>query len=279
MKFVLIFATVVLPGSLAQFAVHLQESGEFKLEYMQYKDPVALPDKFSVCFRFQLGLERGPSNYIFSYSLPGNYDELNFYIRPETRTGSICLEDSCGEFSLTGDLRSGYSLICILVKDMYSQSTSVELFYDGKLAVSLIVNTIIPGGDEITQGILILGQEQDMHGGGFDIKQSFSGLISQFNIFNRIITELQIQAMQDCSNELSGELVSWDNFSWLIQGDINLYPIEDTSIYCRTSLLAELVSVPEPLDFSAADFTCNFLGGRIQAPGKELSLLRQFIDD
>ena len=29
-------------------------------------------------FRFQLGLERGPSNYIFSYSLPGNYDELNF---------------------------------------------------------------------------------------------------------------------------------------------------------------------------------------------------------
>ena len=51
------------------------------------------------------------------------------------------------------------------------------------------------------------------------------------------------------------------------------------SIWPRTSLLAELVSVPEPLDFSAADFTCNFLGGRIQAPGKELSLLRQFIDD
>ena len=38
-------------GCRAQFAVHLQESGEFKLEYMQYKDPVALPDKFSVCFR------------------------------------------------------------------------------------------------------------------------------------------------------------------------------------------------------------------------------------
>ena len=45
------FTCFHVSGSLAQFAVHLQESGEFKLEYMQYKDPVALPDKFSVCFR------------------------------------------------------------------------------------------------------------------------------------------------------------------------------------------------------------------------------------
>ena len=36
------------------------------------------PSNYIFMFRFQLGLERGPSNYIFSYSLPGNYDEFNF---------------------------------------------------------------------------------------------------------------------------------------------------------------------------------------------------------
>ena len=34
-------------------------------------------------------------------------------------------------------------------------------------------------------GLLILGQEQDTFGGGFDKFQSFSGKISQFNMFER----------------------------------------------------------------------------------------------
>ena len=34
-------------------------------------------------------------------------------------------------------------------------------------------------------GLLILGQEQDTFGGGFDKFQSFSGKISQFNMFQR----------------------------------------------------------------------------------------------
>ena len=34
-------------------------------------------------------------------------------------------------------------------------------------------------------GLLILGQEQDSFGGGFDKFQSFSGKISQFNVFQR----------------------------------------------------------------------------------------------
>ena len=34
-------------------------------------------------------------------------------------------------------------------------------------------------------GTLVLAQDQDKPGGGFDIKQSFSGCITDFIIFNR----------------------------------------------------------------------------------------------
>ena len=34
-------------------------------------------------------------------------------------------------------------------------------------------------------GILILGQEQDIPGGGFDAKQSFSGHLTQVNFWRR----------------------------------------------------------------------------------------------
>ena len=37
----------------------------------------------------------------------------------------------------------------------------------------------------VVQGILILGQEQDTYGGGLAIDQSFSGLITQFNVWDR----------------------------------------------------------------------------------------------
>ena len=33
-----------------------------------------------------------------------------------------------------------------------------------------------------------------------------------------------------------GDLVTWDNFSWMIEGDINLYPIQDPTIYCRSRI-------------------------------------------
>ena len=64
--------------------------------------------------------------------------------------------------------------------------------------VCIFLNTIIKGTLRFTKefttildpvldgnGLLILGQEQDTFGGGFDKFQSFSGKISQFNMFER----------------------------------------------------------------------------------------------
>ena len=36
-------------------------------------------------------------------------------------------------------------------------------------------------------GIMVLAQDQDKPGGGFDPKQSFSGMMSDFHIFSRCI--------------------------------------------------------------------------------------------
>ncbi|XP_077998614.1 fibrinogen-like protein A [Glandiceps talaboti] len=57
-------------------------------------------------------------------------------------------------------------------------------------------------------GVLILGQDQDTVGGTFDPNQAFIGELSQFNIWDRILSINQIISnMADCSG--TGNVYSW----------------------------------------------------------------------
>ena len=44
-------------------------------------------------------------------------------------------------------------------------------------------------------GTLVLGQEQDSVGGGFDTSQSFQGLLSNVNVWNHVLSAAQITEM------------------------------------------------------------------------------------
>ena len=61
---------------------------------------------------------------------------------------------------------------------------ALTLFVIGELKLTREFTTIL---DPVLDGngILILGQEQDSFGGGFDKFQSLSGKISQFNMYSR----------------------------------------------------------------------------------------------
>ncbi|XP_062859892.1 neuronal pentraxin-2b [Trichomycterus rosablanca] len=60
-------------------------------------------------------------------------------------------------------------------------------------------------------GVLILGQEQDIVGGRFDATQAFVGELSHFNIWDRILGPTEISAMVNCSFYTPGNVVSWDD--------------------------------------------------------------------
>lgn len=47
-------------------------------------------------------------------------------------------------------------------------------------------------------GALVLGQDQDQRGEGFNPVESFVGSISQLNIWDRVLTPQQVNGAIDC---------------------------------------------------------------------------------
>ncbi|KAH0517961.1 Neuronal pentraxin-1 [Microtus ochrogaster] len=60
------------------------------------------------------------------------------------------------------------------------------------------------------QGVLVLGQEQDTLGGGFDATQAFVGELAHFNIWDRKLTPGEVYNLATCSSKaLSGNVIAW----------------------------------------------------------------------
>ena len=64
-------------------------------------------------------------------------------------------------------------------------------------------------------GTLVLGQEQDSVGGGFDSSQSFQGMLSHVNLWDRVLPGVRIQEMsKSCGpdDQYDGNVYKWLDF-------------------------------------------------------------------
>ena len=79
-----------------------------------------------------------------------------------------------------------HSCVVLSGLDPDTELAKIKINSQGKLQKTAQFKTILdPSKDG--KGLMILAQEQDSCGGRFDRKQSFAGMISQFNIFERFI--------------------------------------------------------------------------------------------
>ena len=60
---------------------------------------------------------------------------------------------------------------------------------------------------ERKEGVLFLGQEQDVMGGGTYKEQSFSGKIGLFSIWSRILERSELDQILKCKDHLQGDIV------------------------------------------------------------------------
>ena len=61
----------------------------------------------------------------------------------------------------------------------------------------------------------MLGQEQDSVGGGFDSSQSFQGMLSRVNLWDRVLLGVRIQEMsKSCGpdDQYAGNVYKWLDF-------------------------------------------------------------------
>ncbi|XP_069392989.1 female protein-like [Paralichthys olivaceus] len=57
--------------------------------------------------------------------------------------------------------------------------------------------------------MILLGQEQDSHGGGFDINQSFVGMMSDVHMWDYVLSSCEIQNYMDERPFTSGNVINW----------------------------------------------------------------------
>ncbi|XP_008304190.1 C-reactive protein-like [Stegastes partitus] len=101
----------------------------------------------------------------------------------------------------------------------------MQLWLDGKPSSRKFVSS----GSNINGPIIIvLGQEQDSDGGGFDIKQSFVGMMSNVHMWDYTLLPCEIKNYAEQLSFTPGNVLNWEELDFqiigrvLIEDDLNV---------------------------------------------------------
>ncbi|CAN8028078.1 unnamed protein product [Ixodes persulcatus] len=98
---------------------------------------------------------------------------------------------------------------------------------DGRLAEQ---GTGLADGFEIpADGTLVLGQEQDVRGGDFSVSESFSGELTQVNIWSKVLNASEITSLLNRCSFYHGDVVAWTDFLENLRGKV----LRSASAFCR----------------------------------------------
>ncbi|CAH2326765.1 Hypothetical predicted protein [Pelobates cultripes] len=100
-----------------------------------------------------------------------------------------------------------------------SDTGVVQLWINGKAYPRRVSNK---GFTILAPYSIILGQEQDSYGGGFDAKQSFVGEISDVHMWDYVLTFEDINNV--LSNVKNGNVVSWKSLWYESKGEVFVQP-------------------------------------------------------
>ena len=258
-----------------------QSDGAFTTEsHMRRRETFAssvdLTD-FTVCLRFRVQHLRGQYTYVMSYAFGEEDNALHVdFIRKGKIELELCRFKSrtaeCGKLDMTEMKFMEWMHVCTTIETVSSNDTTivtkVSTYQDGELAdEDMPVND---AGDVIPvdgDGVLVLGQDQDSPGGNFDKDQAFSGEISQFGIWKRVLTVEEIQEMAVCnvSTISSGLVVGWTSDledEWEISSLVEISSVPLTDLCATPDLLDKFIQT-EKISYEKFKPTCDRLGGVI----------------
>lgn len=155
----------------------------------------------TVCHRSFTDLKR--DHILFSMATPANsnaflifWDKTNDEMEPHVK-------DKKSEFYGRDYKPDTWHSICTTWD---SESGLVQLWFDGQPSIRKFVSA----GSHISgRTIIVLGQEQDSYGGGFDAKQSFVGMMSDVHIWDYTLSPCEIHKYMDDLNFTPGNVLNW----------------------------------------------------------------------
>ncbi|XP_056408526.1 serum amyloid P-component-like [Hyla sarda] len=166
-------------------------------------------EEATVCMRFHSDLTRGYS--LFSLSTRSKSNDFLLYYFPGSNKFSLSVSDIHRYNILQGNNFTEWTSICV------TWNSSVgSVWIDGKkYNIDRTANVTI-GADPI----IIIGQEQDSYGGGFETSQSFVGEITNVHMWDKALTDNNI--IDYCAdNEISGNVINWNALRYNLTGNVN----------------------------------------------------------
>ncbi|XP_070822872.1 mucosal pentraxin-like [Chaetodon trifascialis] len=155
----------------------------------------------TACLRFFTDLSR---NYgLFSLATPSLANDFLIFKEAGNNETDVHINNQKVDFRGQNYNLNTWHSIC---STWDSVSGLAQLWVNGKPSSRKFVSS----GSKINGPIIIvLGQEQDSHGGGFDINQSFVGMMSDVHMWDRALTPCEIQNYMEHLSFTSGNVLSW----------------------------------------------------------------------
>ncbi|XP_015280436.1 PREDICTED: serum amyloid P-component [Gekko japonicus] len=171
---------------------------------------------FTVCLRSYTDLSRGHS--LFSYATRKAYNELLVY-KHKPNQYSLYVGGSMVTFSIADNPvpKPLWEHICV---SWESVTGIAELWLNG---VSLPRKGMKRGYTIGPEASIVLGQEQDSFGGGFDINESFTGEISDVFMWDRVLSSQEVVSVR-YGDRLSNYLIDWQSLNYEIKGYVVVKP-------------------------------------------------------
>ncbi|XP_047217681.1 mucosal pentraxin-like [Girardinichthys multiradiatus] len=166
----------------------------------------------TVCFRFFTDLKR--DHALFSLALPSFDNAFLFYNLAKLDSFQIWVNNMVTNFEGLDFKLNKWHSICATWD---STSGLVQLWLDGEPSNRKFTSS----GSNINGPIIVaLGQEQDTHGGGFDAKQSFVGMMSDVHMWDYKLSSCEIHRYVDEFGFTEGNVLNWNALEFQIIGRV-----------------------------------------------------------
>ncbi|XP_071325290.1 C-reactive protein-like isoform X1 [Trachinotus anak] len=176
----------------------------------------------TVCHRSFTDLKR--DHALFSLAIPSSsneflifWDDTNKEMEPHIKAAKV-------EYGRLDYKPNMWHSICTTWD---STSGLVQLWFNGQPSIRKFISS---GSSISGTTIIILGQEQDSHGGGFTIKQSFVGMMSDVHMWDYILSPCEIHNYVDEQNFTPGNVLNWRALDFEI---VDKVLIEDKQMSCH----------------------------------------------
>ncbi|XP_019126810.2 C-reactive protein-like [Larimichthys crocea] len=178
----------------------------------------------TVCMRYFSSVTRAQS--LFSLAVPSESNAFLLF-KPSVNVYRLHVQGTALDISGLPHDTDDWNSVCWTWESQHGLTT---LWVNGKRSARKILRdkAIITGAPSI-----VLGQDQDTYGGGFDQNQSFVGDLTDVHLWDSVISPCQIRFFMEGSAFNPGNLVNWNDLQYSITGSVHVENSDFDKVTCH----------------------------------------------